>query len=221
MIGTCNSAGNGIDMAWPYTSSIWRSFPQKYLQQCCPQRRQHVPLLRLNDKTAKTVPGATDQMLLWDTAAETYSYAPVPAGGGAALPYYALPTKIALEDRSNPADTRAVYVDGSSLLVRPTSTLSHRLTVTLSRLRITVLPLVVTGQQHSSQLSNEVVWSSVVDRLWIDRTSPYLRWCFKVKGAPLRVDWKAPTYASWPATNFASVVIGSLLGTLDRFSTFH
>jgi hypothetical protein len=30
-------------------------------------------LLRLNDKTAKTVPGATDQMLLWDTATETYS----------------------------------------------------------------------------------------------------------------------------------------------------
>jgi hypothetical protein len=47
--------------------------------------------------------------------------------------------------------------------------------VTLSRLRITVLPLVVTGQQHSSQLSNEVVWSSVVARLWKDRTSPYLR----------------------------------------------
>lgn len=120
MIGTCNSAGNGIDTAWPYTSigSDGVSLRSAYGTTALNADNMS-QLLRLNDKTAKTVPGATDQMLLWDTTAQTYSIAPVPAGGGAAVPYYALPTKIALEDRSNPADTRGVYVDGNSLLVRP------------------------------------------------------------------------------------------------------
>jgi hypothetical protein len=75
------------------------------------------PLLRLNDKTAKTVPGLPTKCFCGTPLPK-----PTPRTSAcwrwAALPYYALPTKSLLRTAAIPL-IRAVYVEGNSLLVRP------------------------------------------------------------------------------------------------------
>lgn len=221
MIGTCNSTGNGIDTTWPYTSVGSDGVSLRSAYGTAALNADNMSsLLRLNDKTAKTVPGATDQMLLWDTTAQTYSYAPVPAGGSA-LPYYVQPTKLALEDRSNPADTRGVYVEGNSLLVRPNIDLVSPTNgdfVKVENNRVTAGRYGTTTQLTALKRSGiEFRSGSTADRP--DLTITYDD-ALKIKGAPLRVDWKAPVYASWPATNFASVdnwIVTGYNGSIFRF----
>ncbi len=222
LIGTCNSSGNGIDTTWPYSSlgSDGLALKSTYASAVLTASNMS-PILRLNDKTAKSVPGATDQMLLWDTAAETYSYAPVPAGGGSAIPYYALPTKIALEDRSDPADTRGVYVEGNSLLVRPNIDLvspSSGDFVKVENNRVTAGRYGTTTQLTALKRGGvEFRSGSTLERP--DLTLGYDD-ALKVKGAPLKVDWKAPAYASWPATNYSSMsgmVITGYVGSIYQF----
>lgn len=223
LFGRCNAAGDAIDTTiYPNATLNAGGLSLKSTYNNAVITADNMsPLLKLNDKTAKTVPGGTDQMLLWDTAAQTYSYAPVPAGGGAALPYYVQPTKLALEDRSNPADTRGVYVEGNSLLVRPNIDLVSPTNGDFVRVqndRVTAGRYGTTTQLTALKRSGiEFRSGSTADRP--DLTVTYDD-AIKIKGAPLRVDWKAPAYASWPATNYSSMsgmVITGFVGSIYQF----
>jgi hypothetical protein len=117
MIGTCNSAGNAIDMA-----GLTR------LNADGLSLKVHNSAVLNADNMAQFSASTTRQQRLFQgyrpNASVGHRYRNLLHRSSAcwrwrSSSYYALPTKIALEDRSNPADTRGVYVDGSSLLVRP------------------------------------------------------------------------------------------------------